>query len=271
MEQQQLTNFKQELKTKNYSEQSIKTYLYWIEIFLKFTNKPIKDIVKEDITLFFNEKRKHNLNANSLPVIKSAFKLFFEKYLKIENLFDNDIKIRTTRKKEIIIVLNEEEINQLINSVTGEYKLRNQLAMQLGFDGALRVSDARKLEYKNIKKNGNILIRGGKGKKDRITKWEQSKTWTLLQNYLSLYSPKKYLFEKKNGGLYHPDTFQRMIRTAGANSKIDRPSWGWHLLRHSGAVRWYKSKVPLEIIAERMGHASLNTTELYLSNILKGI
>lgn len=266
----QLTKFKQTLKTNNYSDRTIEIYLYWIEELLKFTKKPIKDTTQQDITSFFNKKRK-NINANSLPVLKSAFKLFFEKYLKMKDLFDDSIKVRTTHKKEIISVLKEQEIKQLLDAVTKENIIRNQLAIQLSYDASLRVSDIQKLEYKNIHQNGNILIRGGKGKKDRITVWELKKTNTLLQEYLQQATPKKYLFEKKNGKTYHTEFFQSILRQAGVNSAINHASWGWHLLRHSGAVRWSKNKVPLNIIKDRLGHAFLGTTGIYLEDKLKEI
>lgn len=270
MEQQQLKNFKQLIKTKGRSDRTIKTYEYWINQLLSYANKQPEDITKRDIDDFINNKRE-TVCVDSTIVMRSAFKLFFKQYLGMKELFDDGIPIKTTHKNKIITVLKKPEIFILLNGVNGNNSVRDKLAIILGFDGACRVSDMQKIEHKNIKKNGNILIRSGKGGKDRITTWELKKTWTLLQEYLSIYNPKKYLFEKKNGETYHTDTFQDMLRKAGSNSELNRTSWGWHILRHSRAVYWSKNKVPIEIIAERLGHASLNTTILYLRGKLKDI
>ena len=38
-----------------------------------------------------------------------------------------------------------------------------------------------------------------------------------------------------------------------------------HLIRHTRAMHLYRSGIPLSYIAEFLGHASMNTTEIYAS------
>jgi len=260
---EKLNNFLKELHTKGYSKQTITTYERIIKRIL--INKTPEQITQQDIINFLSNIRKTN-TVESLPVYESAFRLFFERYLKISNLFNNDIKTRTKHKNKIITVLKEADIKKLLNSVSGRNQLRDKLIIQLCYDAALRVSDIQKIQTKNIHKNGDIKIIAGKGGKDRITKWELKQTWNLFTQYQS---QSFYLFQKSNKQTYATCLFERVLRKAGQNSNIDRTTWGVHLLRHSGAVRWSNKGLNIEEIAQRLGHSDINTTALYLRGKLK--
>jgi len=63
--------------------------------------------------------------------------------------------------------------------------------------------------------------------------------------------------------------WQRLIQPARAASPkfhvgpIRRTGHGWHLLRHTAASRWVQAGVSLKKVAAWLGHASVQTTEIY--------
>ena len=67
-------------------------------------------------------------------------------------------------KKNLPVVLHKNEVKALLEKLPGTYKLMGQLQ----YGSGMRVSDLLRLRVKDIDyENGYILVRFGKGEKDR--------------------------------------------------------------------------------------------------------
>jgi integrase/recombinase XerD len=106
-----------------------------------------------------------------------------------------------------------------------------------------------------------IMIRGGKGKKDRITLLS-TKVKHQLQAYYAEYSPQKWVFEGETGDRYSPSSLQKVFRAASARSGIKKPAT-LHTLRHSFATHLLENGTDIRYIQELLGHGSSKTTEIY--------
>ena len=114
-----------------------------------------------------------------------------------------------------------------------------------------------------------ILVRGGKGKKDRTTLLAH-KLLEMLRHYYKLYKPKEYLFEGETGGQYSVTTIQKVFNKALKASGI-RKEATVHSLRHSFATHLLERGTDLRYIQELLGHESSKTTERYTHITKKGM
>jgi integrase/recombinase XerD len=80
----------------------------------------------------------------------------------------------------------------------------------------------------------NTRIRGGKGDKDRVTLLPD-RLQKLLEQYLGLYRPVKWLFDGVKGEQYSESSFQKVFQYAWKKSGIKKPAT-LHSLRHSFAT-----------------------------------
>ena len=130
------------------------------------------------------------------------------------------------------------------------------------YSSGLRRSELINLEIKDIDtRRGVIIIRGGKGKKDRQSIISQDLI-LQLRAYYNEYKAKKWLFEGTKGKRYSPTSISKILSRAVKKSKIYKKVTP-HTLRHSFATHLLKNGGDLRVIQELLGHSSLSTTQIY--------
>lgn len=144
---------------------------------------------------------------------------------------------------------SREEVLTVLDKAKNHNK-RNYLLLLVMFRTGLRVSEITKLEKRDIKQ-GNIMVRLGKGKKDRVVPIEKELE-NILGFYLDSLQPNDRLF---------PITTRRVQDIC---HKYGGPELHPHTLRHSFAVYCLKNNMNLRSLQKILGHTSLNTTQIYL-------
>ncbi len=117
-----------------------------------------------------------------------------------------------------------------------------------------------------------INIRGGKGKKDRITILAEE-TLKLLREYFKEFKPKFWLFEGKNKENLNPRTIQKIFKIALTKSECKKVC-SIHCLRHSFATHLLENGEDIRKIQKLLGHKGIQTTEIYThvtSKAIKGL
>lgn len=189
------------------------------------------------------------------------YKVFFN------HVVGNDWSIKhipfQKKHKKLPIVLSHKEIASFLSVLQNPKYLA--IASTL-YSAGLRLSECLNLELKDIDSdNMLILVREGKGYKDRQTILSQKLLKILRNYYRSVYQkPVSYLFPKKNN-LHIPFSrrqTQRFIQEAGLRAHIKKPV-SPHILRHSFATHLLESGVNLRKIQVILGHRSLSTTSIY--------
>jgi site-specific recombinase XerD len=89
-----------------------------------------------------------------------------------------------------------------------------------------------------------------------------AKVWEKLDEYLSGYRPREYLFEGQAGGRYSSESVYRVFKGALLSAGI-RKDVGVHSLRHSYATHLHERGLDIRYIQELLGHKSTRTTEIY--------
>lgn len=258
--QHQTGKFVQWLRSKRYSESTIKTYSDAIRVFLQFfSEKTISEIGNEDIIVFNNEYiLKNKLSASYQNQMVNAVKLFFQTIE--DRKLDTDKIHRPKKPKTLPNVLSKEEVKAILEA-HGNIKHRTMLS--LIYACGLRRSELLHLKLADIdSKRGILLIKQAKGKKDRITPIS-GKIIELLRQYYKAYKPEIWLFEGQfKGGQYSAESLQSVLKQALQKANIKKPV-SLHWLRHSYATHLLESGTDLRYIQELLGHNSSKTTEIY--------
>ncbi|MFC4818686.1 site-specific integrase, partial [Flavobacterium sp. GCM10023249] len=103
-----IENFSRHLKSKRYSQNTIKSYCDALQSFLVFyREKPVKDITNEDVIRYNNDYIiKHRLSSSYQNQIVNAIKLFFR--IVNEKAIHPDLIHRPKREKKLPNVLSKE-------------------------------------------------------------------------------------------------------------------------------------------------------------------
>ena len=201
---QQIEKFVQWLRSKRYSESTIKTYTEAIRIFLQFfSEKALSEIENNDIIIFNNDYiLKNKLSASYQNQMVNAVKLFFQT---VQNRKLNIEQIHRPKKpKTLPNVLSKEEIKAILEA-HGNIKHRTMLS--LIYACGLRRSELLNLKFTAIdSKRGILLIKQAKGKKDRIAPIS-AKTIEMLRDYYKAYKPQTWLFEGQTKGEQYSEKF----------------------------------------------------------------
>lgn len=263
-----IAKFKNYLRSKRYSENTIKTYSDALKSFLVFfRQKDLSEIDNDDVILYNNEYiLKYKLSPSYQNQIVNAIKLFFKT---VQNRIIDIEKIhRPKRAKVLPNVLSKEEVKAILEAHSN---LKHKTMLSLIYSCGLRCGELLALQPVHIDSKRNIvLIKNSKGKKDRIAPLSP-KILDMLRAYFIACKPKLYLFEGQvKGKPYDARSLQVVLKQALIKAQINKPVT-LHWLRHSYATHLLESGTDLRYIQELLGHNSSKTTEIYTHVSTKSI
>ncbi len=265
--QKKLLEFSRWLKSKRYSDSTVKTYTEAIRIFLLFNaSKVISDITNDDLIVFNNDYiLKKNLSASYQNQIVNGVKLFFQtiEHAKLKV----DLVHRPRRYNPLPKVLAKEEIAAIINALDN---IKHKSMISLIYSAGLRRSELVNMKLSDINsKRMQISIKQAKGRKDRIVPLSKT-VLEFLRKYFLAYRPKVYLFEGQGGHLYSERSLALVLKKGCDLAGIKKPV-NLHMLRHSYATHLLETGTDLRYIQELLGHKSSRTTEIYTHVSLKSL
>ena len=254
-----LRMMEQKLNLKGYSTFTKKNYLSQFGSFLKFyANADLLDLTETEIRnylLYLVEKKKVSRSTQNQAI--NAIKFLYEVVLRQER------KVyyleRPLKEKRLPGVLSQEEI-LLFFSVVDNYKHKTML--MLTYSAGLRRGELLRLRVSDVDfARGVILIKGGKGRKDRQTLLAKNMV-PVLKSYLDQYAPGYWLFEGLQGGQYSERSITSIVDQARVKAGIKK-KFTLHTLRHSFATHLLEAGISTRFIQVLLGHESPVTTELY--------
>lgn len=252
--------FKYWMRSKRYSEHTIKAYLEAARIFFRFMeNKPIHQITNRDVTHFNNAYiLANNLSASYQSQFLNGLKLFYATIQ--EHRLDLQKLERPKKPKKLPNVLSKEEVKAILSSTAN---LKHKAALSLIYACGLRRAEMLNLRISDIDgKRKMLYIRQGKGGKDRTHPLPDS-IINLLREYYKQYKPQVYLIEgHQSGSKYSEQSLQKVLKNALHSAGIKKPA-SLHWLRHSYATHLLEAGTDLRYIQELLGHKSSKTTEIY--------
>jgi integrase/recombinase XerD len=263
-----IRQFEDWMISKRYSDNTRKTYVEALKVFLKFHQpKPLSDIGAEDLIRFNKEYiLQRGYSASYQNQVVNALKLFFQT---IENrMLCIDSLHRPRREHRLPNVLSKEEVKAILSAPTN---IKHRAMLSLIYSCGLRRSELLHLKPADIdSKRKLITIRQSKGKKDRIVPLSD-KILDILRTYYQEHKPKLWLFEGQHAGQgYDERSLSEVIKQATKKAGIKKPVT-LHWLRHSYATHLLESGTDLRYIQELLGHKHSKTTEIYTHVSTKSI
>ncbi|HED13707.1 MAG TPA: integron integrase, partial [Gammaproteobacteria bacterium] len=134
--------------------------------------------------------------------------------------------VRSKRPINLPVVLTPGEVSRLLKQLQGN----NWLAACLMYGSGLRLMEAVRLRIKDIEFDYlAIVVRDGKGKKDRIVTLAKELVEPLKRHLQSVCNTYKKDLKDGLAGVYLPNALERKYPNAGLE-------WGWRYIFHAPRV-----------------------------------
>ena len=176
------------------------------------------------------------------------------------------------RERRLPSFLSEEEVSALVMSPEQDRPqgLRNRALLELLYAAGVRVGEVFNLNVADLELSpgGGLLRVRGKGNKQRVV-LVGAPAARALRRYLRqgrprlAKGPQEALFLNRDGQRLSMRAVQTIVRKAALASGLDKRAHP-HLLRHTFATHMLDGGADLRVVQELMGHASANTTQIYL-------
>ena len=290
------------IRFKHYSYSTEKTYVGWIKQYIFFHDKkhPL-EMGKIEIEKFLTYLAvERNVSPTTQNQAFSALLFLYKEVLGVDMSNENIQALRAQERKHIPAVLTKEEVQNILENVTGVY----QLLVSLMYGCGLRMNEALSLRIKDIDFGfDKVYIWDSKSLKDRTVPLPLKLKQRLLaqvdyvdtihkkdlkDGYGSVFLP--FALEKKNPQAkhetkwqflfpmnnvskdprsgtvrrhhIHPATLGRNIKIASQKASIHKRVTS-HIFRHSYATHLLQAGIDLRSIQELLGHKSVETTMIY--------
>ncbi|MEP7325540.1 MAG: integron integrase, partial [Gemmatimonadota bacterium] len=290
-----LARAREVLRTRRYSRRTERAYLAWIKRFIRFHRmRPPAELGEAEVQGFvtYLTAERHVGGATQNQALSALLFLYREVLQRpMERVV---LRVRAREGDRRPVVLTPAEVRAVIGELAGRMRL---IALLL-YGSGLRVSEALRLRVKDVDLNrGEILVRQGKGDKDRVTMLPdgvrglvretieqvnrlreldiQRNILVPLPDALDVKYPEaptelgwQWLFPARRvrgrrGKLYrlhlHATAVQRAVRKAVRRAGLTKPA-SCHTFRHSFATHLLEDQYDIRTVQELLGHRDLRTT-----------
>ncbi len=207
-------------------------------------------------------------------------KAFF-KWLTKENyiLYNpaSELELPKVHKRLPKHILTAQEVEQILNQTAlhGDLGIRDRAIIETLYSTGIRRAELINLKLYDVDtQNGTLMVREGKGKKDRMLPLgERAGLW--INHYVEEIRPELIigtddgtLFLHEYGEAFHKnrltDLVKRYIESAGINK-----TGACHIFRHTMATLMLENGADIRFIQAMLGHSQLSTTEIYTQVSIK--
>ena len=254
-----LAKLTKDLELRGRSEDTVKLYTANAAKFLDYHGKPANQMGENEISDFLHHLTKEgSRTVATVNVYNSALRFLYGVTLDYTLNYKKLPRLKQNRK--LPQLYTKAEVVEIIESADS---LIHTAMLMLAYGSGLRLSEITNLKISDIESaQMRILIRSGKGNRDRYAMLPQS-TLDTLREYWKMYRPKDWLFEAPRlGGQYRERTLQDAFKAALLKSGIKKPGT-IHTLRHCYATHLYEDGHSLLAIKKLMGHIRIDTTAWY--------
>jgi site-specific recombinase XerD len=248
------------MELKGFAKSTKKTYSAHVKRFAEFCDKPLVECDYDDVRNYlYDAIHNRKLSGMFVDSCYSAITFLF-KYV-FNWKWDMQEVPRLKRKVFLPEILTREEVFAIINSAPN---LKHKAVLATAYSAGLRVSEIAHIKISDIdSSNMRILVRQGKGGKDRYTLLSQNNL-LILRQYYKAFKPKTWLFP---GAIQDNPVSSRTLQTIfkDASNRVGiTKNVSIHTLRHCFATHMLNDGANIVAIKDLLGHSSIETTCKYL-------
>jgi len=296
------------LRVRRYSRRTEATYCQWVKRYIFFHQvRHPAEMAEPEINAFLTHLAvKQKVSASTQNQALSAL-LFLYRHVIGREIGDLGDVIRARKPRRLPVVMTREEVKAVLANLTGD----RWLAASLMYGAGLRLMECLRLRAQDLDFTRNeVLVRSGKGDKDRITMLPESLK-SPLQEHLNKVQlihqsdladgwgrvqmphalDRKYpnapfewrwqwVFPQENRwkntrageeGRHHMhETILQRAIKVSVNKAKIVKRVGCHTFRHSFATHLLEAGYDIRTIQELLGHKNINTTMIYTHVLNKG-
>jgi integron integrase len=303
-----LNQVRDKIRLKHYSIRTEQAYTDWVKRFILFHKKRHpKDMGAGEVEQFLTHLAvAGKVSASTQNQAKSALLFLYRDVLSIDLPWLDEVVVAKGGKR-LPVVLMVQETQRLLERVEGT----SGLIARLLYGSGMRVMEGVRLRVKDVDfQRRELIVREGKGNKDRVTMLPQSLIEPLQQHLVRVKSLHERDLETGFGDVYLPFALSRKYPVAGrewhwqyvfpaAKRSIDPRSdverrhhvsdqavqravrqaardadlnkpVSPHTLRHSFATHLLQSGYDIRTVQELLGHKDVQTTMIYTHVLNRG-
>ncbi len=296
------------IRLKHYSIRTEQAYVDWIKRFiLHFDKQHPRDLGAAEVEQFLTWLAvQGKVSASTQNQAKSALLFLYKQVLEVELPWLDNVE-QAKVPKRLPVVLTREEVQKVLVTLQGTH----WLVASLLYGAGLRILEALRLRVKDVDfARKEILVRDGKGFKDRVTMLPQSLIAPLQAHLVRVRALHEQDLQAGYGTVYLPYALERKYPAAPRE-------WGWqyvfpsanlsadpvsgevrrhhvqdqaiqravkqaarkadlpkpvtpHTFRHSFATHLLEGGYDIRTVQELLGHSDVSTTMIYTHVLNKG-
>jgi len=303
-----ITQMSAALRSRHYSRRTEQAYCLWVRRFIRFHGiRHPADMAEPEINAFLTHLAvDEHVSASTQTQALSAL-LFVYRHVIVREVGELTDLVRARKPRRLPVVLTRDEVKDILGELDGDKRLMASLMYGAG----LRLMECLRLRVLDLElTRGEIVVRDGKGGKDRVTMLPNSLTQALGAQLRSTRAVHERDLADGWGRVALPDALARKYPNAPAD-------WGWqwvfpqqrrwknlqtgeqgrhhvhesiiqramkeavgragivkhatcHTLRHSFATHLLEAGYDIRTIQELLGHKDVRTTMIYTHVLNRG-
>ncbi len=303
-----LADLRAALQARHYSRKTEQAYGHWVARFVRFRQgRPPTAMAEADINRFLTHLALHEKVSASTQNQALAALLFLYRHVMGLDVGDLGEVIRARTPERLPVVMTREEVKAVLANLTGDKRLMAAIMYGAG----LRLMECLRLRVQDLDFSRNeILVRDGKGAKDRITMLPESTT-APLQDHLKQVKtihqqdvadgwgrvqlphaldrkypnapkdwhwqwvfPQEHRWKNTETGEEGRHHVHETILQRAVKEAVRKAGVvkhaGCHTFRHSFATHLLQAGYDIRTIQELLGHKDVGTTMMYTHVLNKG-
>ncbi|MGK9067191.1 integron integrase [Stutzerimonas chloritidismutans] len=303
-----LDQVREQIRLKHYSIRTERVYCEWVKRYIRFHayRHPV-DMGAPEVEAFLSDLAvRRDVSASTQNQALAALLFLYRQVLKQDLPWLSEI-VRAKKPARLPVVLSQQEVQHVLDRLEGDVGL----VAGLLYGAGMRLMEGVRLRVKDIDfSRREIIIRDGKGQKDRVTVLPGSLVEPLKKHLGLMRAIHQHELGAGRGDVYLPEALARKYRMA-------QREWGWqyvfpasglstdprsgavrrhhldekriqrafkravqaaglikpatpHTLRHSFATHLLESGQDIRTVQELLGHADVKTTMIYTHVLNRG-
>lgn len=303
-----LDRVRTEIRVRHYSLRTEQAYVDWVRRFILYHKKRHpKEMSAGEVRDFLSYLAvDRNVSSSTQNQAKSALLFLYREVLKVELPWLDEVIVAKAAKR-LPVVLTQVEARDLLGAMSGTMGLMASLLYGTG----MRLMEGLRLRVKDVEfSRREIIVREGKGNKDRVTVLPENLMLPLKAHLEKVKALHERDLEAGFGEVYLPNAlavkypnapkawgwqfvFPSPVRSVDPRSGIERRHHVYetsvqravreaaklagihkpvtpHVLRHSFATHLLQAGYDIRTVQELLGHKDVQTTMIYTHVLNRG-